>query len=55
MIAAYIDTDLADDELYVAVPRKDLSGMAEEAQTIAAANAKLSEYHRGRRAALATD
>jgi hypothetical protein len=48
MIAAHIDIDLRDDELYVAVPRKDLSGIAEEAQTIAAANARLSEYHNPR-------
>jgi uncharacterized protein (DUF169 family) len=50
-----IYTDLGEDELYVALPGKDLSRIAEEAQTIAAANAQLSEYHRGRRAALATD
>jgi uncharacterized protein (DUF169 family) len=48
-------TDMGDDELYVAVPGKDLPRIAEEAQTIAAANAKLSEYHRGRRQALATE
>jgi hypothetical protein len=41
--------------MYVAVPGKDLSRIAEEAQTIAAANATLAEYHRGRRQALATD
>ncbi|MGH7318557.1 MAG: DUF169 domain-containing protein [Candidatus Rokuibacteriota bacterium] len=48
-------TDLGEDELYVAVPGKDLSRIAEEAQTIAAANATLAEYHCGRRRALATD
>jgi uncharacterized protein (DUF169 family) len=48
-------TDLGEDELYVAVPGKALSRIAEAARTIAAANAKLSEYHRGRRAALATE
>jgi uncharacterized protein (DUF169 family) len=48
-------TDLGEDELYVAVPGRDLARVADEAQTVAAANAKLSEYHRGRRAALATD
>src|SRR5688500_11339520 len=47
-------TDVGDDELYIAVPGKDLPRIAEEVQTIAAANAKLSEYHRGRRQALAT-
>lgn len=48
-------TDVGEDELYVAVPGRDLPRIAEEAQTIAAANAKLSEYHRGRRQALATE
>ena len=48
-------TDVGEDELYVAVPGRDLPGIAEEAQTIAAANAKLSEYHRGRRQALTTE
>jgi uncharacterized protein (DUF169 family) len=48
-------TDLGEDELYVAIPGKDLSRIAEEAATIAAANSKLSEYHRGRRQALATE
>ena len=48
-------TDLGEDELYVAVPGKDLARVAEEAQTIVAANAKLTEYHRGRRQALATE
>ncbi len=45
-------TDVGEDELYVAVPGKDLPRVAEEAQTIAAANAKLSEYHRERRQVL---
>ena len=48
-------TDVGEDELYLAVPGRDLPRIAEEAQTIAAANAKLSEYHRGRRQALATE
>jgi uncharacterized protein (DUF169 family) len=48
-------TDLGEDELYVAVPGKDLARVAEEAQIIVAANAKLTEYHRGRRQALATE
>ena len=48
-------TDLGEDELYVAVPGKDLARVAEEAQTIVAANAELTEYHRGRRQALATE
>ena len=48
-------TDLGEDELYVAVPGRDLAKVADEAETIAAANFKLSEYHRGRRQALATE
>jgi uncharacterized protein (DUF169 family) len=48
-------TDLGEDELYVAVPGRDLAKVADEVQTIAAANAKLVEYHRDRRQALATD
>ena len=47
-------TDLGEDELYVAVPGNDLARVADEVKTIAAANAKLSEYHRERRKALAT-
>jgi uncharacterized protein (DUF169 family) len=48
-------TDLGDDELYVAVPGKDVARIAAEVGTIAAANATLLEYHRGRRQTLATD
>jgi len=48
-------TDLGEDELYVMIPGKDVTRVAAEAQTIAAANLKLSEYHRGRRQALATE
>jgi uncharacterized protein (DUF169 family) len=48
-------TDAAEDELYVAVPGRDLARVAEAAQTIATANARLSEYHHGRRQALATE
>ena len=47
-------TDLGDDELYVMVPGKDVAKVAAEAQTIATANLKLAEYHRGQRQALAT-
>ncbi|HYS18616.1 MAG TPA: DUF169 domain-containing protein [Candidatus Binatia bacterium] len=47
-------TDLGEDELYVVIPGKDVARVADEAQTIANANLKLSEYHRGRRQALAT-
>jgi uncharacterized protein (DUF169 family) len=48
-------TDLGDDELYVAIPGRDLARLADEAETIAAANVSLAEYHRGRRQALATE
>ena len=48
-------TDLGEDELYVAVPGKDLPRIVEEVRTIAASNAKLSEYHRERRQSLATE
>lgn len=47
-------TDLPEDEIYMMVPGKDLAKVADEIQTIVEANAKLSEYHRARRAALAT-
>ena len=36
-------------------PARDLAKRATEAQTIAAANAALSDYHRGRRQALSTE
>jgi uncharacterized protein (DUF169 family) len=48
-------TDVGDDELYVAVPGKDLPRVADEATTIAHANAALSDYHRERRRTLARD
>ena len=48
-------TDLGEDELYVMIPGKDVARVAAEAQTIASANLKLSEYHQGRRHALATE
>jgi uncharacterized protein (DUF169 family) len=48
-------TDLAEDELYVVVSGRDLARVAAEAATIAEANAKLGEYHRARRHALATE
>ena len=47
-------TDLGDDELYVAVPGRDLERVATEVEVIAEANARLDDYHRGRRQALAT-
>jgi uncharacterized protein (DUF169 family) len=48
-------TDLGEDELYVVVPGRDLQTVADEVETIVAANAQLFEYHRERRQALATD
>jgi uncharacterized protein (DUF169 family) len=42
-------TGLGDDELYVAVPGRDLERIAAEVETIAAANKKMAEYHRERR------
>ena len=47
-------TDLGDDELYASIRGKDLASVAAEAQTIAAANRQLSDYHRARRKDLAT-
>jgi len=49
-----IYTDIDDGELYLAIPGKDMARLAAEAQTIGAANAKLSEYHRERRQKLST-
>src|SRR5215510_3765283 len=48
-------TDLGEDELYVVVPGRHLTAIAEAAQTIAEANQTLSNYHRQRRQALATE
>ena len=48
-------TDLGEDELYVMIPGKDVARVAAEAQTIASANLKLSDYHQERRRALATE
>lgn len=47
-------TGMDEGELYVAVPGKDVARVAEQAQTIASANAKLLEYHKDRRQKLAT-
>jgi len=48
-------TDVGEDELYVMIPGKDVARVAAEAQTIASANLKLSDYHRERRRTLATE
>lgn len=44
-----IYTDVGDDNLYIVVRGADLEAIAREANTIADANAKLTEYHRERR------
>jgi uncharacterized protein (DUF169 family) len=48
-------TDLGDDELYVAIPGRDLARVAAELTTILSANDTLADYHRGRRRTLATE
>ena len=48
-------TGARDDELYVAVAGGDVARVADEAETIAKANAALAEYHRGRRTSLASE
>jgi len=48
-------TGAGDDELYVAVPGRDVARVADAAETIAKANAALAAYHRARRASLATE
>jgi len=48
-------TGLKDDELYVAIPGKDLNRVTQEIETIASANAQLAEYHTARRHSLATE
>ncbi len=42
-------TDLGDDELYAAIPGRDLARVVEALDTIVAANATLADYHRDRR------
>jgi len=48
-------TGTGEDELYVAVAGRDVARVADEADTIAKANTALADYHRGRRATLATE
>jgi uncharacterized protein (DUF169 family) len=45
-------TEVSDDELYVVLPGRDLTQVADEVGTIARANAALSDYHRDRRRTL---
>jgi len=42
-------TELGEGELYAALPGRDLGKLADKAGTIAAANAKLQDYHQARR------
>jgi uncharacterized protein (DUF169 family) len=42
-------TDLGEDELYVVIPGHAIARVADEAVTIATANARLADYHQGRR------
>jgi uncharacterized protein (DUF169 family) len=48
-------TGLDEDELYVALPGRDLPQIAGELATITAANARLADYHARRRGELATE
>lgn len=48
-------TDLGDDEMYAALRGSEVARVASEAQTIASANQRLFDYHRGRRGELATE
>jgi uncharacterized protein (DUF169 family) len=48
-------TGAGEDELYVAVAGRDIARVADETETIARANAALADYHRCRRATLATE
>ena len=50
-----IYTDLGEDELYVAIPAKDLRRITDEISGIAAANARLSDYHSERRRQLTSE
>ena len=48
-------TDLGDDELYVAIPGRDLARDADQLATIITANDTLAGYHRDRRTSLASE
>jgi|SRR5579872_1344077 len=47
-------TDIGEEELYAAIPGKDLESLAEALQTVAQANATLRQYHEDRRRQMAT-
>lgn len=48
-------TEIGDDELYVAVPGREIFRVGDEVETIAAANDRLADYHRARMAALRSE
>jgi uncharacterized protein (DUF169 family) len=50
-----IYTEIGDDELYVAVRGADVERVAAEVETIFRANARLADYHQGRRQQLSTE
>ena len=47
-------TGIADQDFYTAIAGKDLAAVVGELSTISTANATFAEYHRGRRATLAS-
>jgi uncharacterized protein (DUF169 family) len=47
-------TNIGDDELYAAIPGKDLERVCEALSTVAQANATLKQYHEGRQRQFAT-
>jgi uncharacterized protein (DUF169 family) len=47
-------TGLAEGEMYIVVPGKDLSRVASELETVVSANVQLSQYHQQRKASLAS-
>jgi uncharacterized protein (DUF169 family) len=49
-----IYTEVGDDQLYTVVSGPDLPAISERLVTIVSANATMAEYHRGRRASLAS-
>ena len=49
-----IYTEMGDDEFYTVVSGKDAATIADQLSTITAANATLADYHKSRRASLAT-
>jgi uncharacterized protein (DUF169 family) len=49
-----IYTGISNDEFYSVIAGKDLAAVVAQLETIASANAALTEYHTGRRASLAT-